>query len=68
MSRYLFPKRFSRLACYLPSYSEGIGRYQIISWAAQTGNAGFHHSGYYILDTVTGEVVDQKLEMHGPEE
>jgi hypothetical protein len=52
----------------LPSYSEGIGRYQIISWAAQTGNAGFHHSGYYILDTVTGEVVDQKLEMHGPEE
>jgi hypothetical protein len=49
-------------------YREGIGRYQISSWAAQTGNAGYHHSGYYILDTVTGDVVDQSMEVHGPEE
>lgn len=53
---------------YEISYSEGIGRYQITSWAAQTRSAGFHHSGYYILDTVTGKVVGEKNEVHGPEE
>ena len=53
---------------YEISYNEGVGRYQISSWAAETGNAGYHHSGYFVLDTVTGEVVDQKMQVHGPEE
>jgi hypothetical protein len=39
------------------------GRYQISAWAAQTG-PGFHHSGYYVLDTATGEVKSSKAETH----
>ena len=31
-----------------------IGRYQISSWASQSGPYQ-HHSGYYIIDTVTGK-------------
>ena len=44
-----------------------IGRYQITCWAAQSGR-GYHHSGYYILDTTTGKIVDQGREAHGPGE
>lgn len=43
------------------------GRYQISAWAAQTG-VGYHHSGYYVLDTVTGKVVDSKSEVHSSKE
>jgi hypothetical protein len=46
---------------------EGIGRYQISAWAAQTGQYGFHHSGYFIVDTVTGKVVEERGEAHGIE-
>lgn len=42
---------------------EGIGRYQISAWAASSGGAT-HHAGYYVLDTVTGKVVDRKAEVH----
>ena len=48
-------------------YDEGIGRYQISSWAAQTGRAGAHHYGYFVLDTVTGKVVEHKMEVYTPE-
>lgn len=41
-----------------------IGRYQISAWASYSG-ARVHHSGYYVLDTVTGKVVDQGHEIHG---
>ena len=41
----------------------GIGRYQISSWAAQSaGNV--YHSGYYVVDTVTGKVVDKAADEH----
>ena len=40
-----------------------VGRYQITSWAAHSGGTT-HHSGYYVLDTVTGEVVDRVAEVH----
>lgn len=43
--------------------SEGIGRYQISSWAAHSGGTT-HHNGYYVLDTVTGKVVDREAEAH----
>ena len=46
--------------------SEKIGRYQISAWAAQI-STGYHHSGYYVLDTVTGKVVESKSEIHSPE-
>ncbi len=39
------------------------GRYQISAWAAQTG-VGYHHSGYYIVDTATGKITDSKSETH----
>ena len=42
----------------------GIGRYQISSWAAFSGER-VHHSGYYIVDTMTGKVVDKGHEVHG---
>ncbi len=40
-----------------------VGRYQIAAWAAQSGSYA-HHSGYYIVDTVTGKVVASKAEIH----
>jgi len=40
------------------------GRYQISAWASYAGER-VHHSGYYILDTVTGKVVDKGHEIHG---
>jgi hypothetical protein len=41
----------------------GIGRYQISSWAAQSaGNV--YHTGYYVLDTLTGKVVDKAADEH----
>jgi hypothetical protein len=40
-----------------------IGRYQISSWAASIGTYG-HHSGYFIVDTTTGKVVDSHEEGH----
>jgi len=41
-----------------------VGRYQISSWASYSG-AKVHHSGYYIVDTTTGKVVDRGHEIHG---
>jgi hypothetical protein len=43
-----------------------VGRYEISAWAATSGPLG-HHSGYYVLDTMTGKVVDKYSEVHGPE-
>jgi hypothetical protein len=42
---------------------KGIGRYQISSWSAFTGGITFH-SGYYIVDTVTGKVVETHMDAH----
>lgn len=43
--------------------SGDIGRYQISSWASYSG-ARVHHSGYFVLDTTTGEVVESHHEIH----
>lgn len=40
-----------------------IGRYQIAAWAAQSG-ARTHHAGYYVLDAVTGKIIDSFAEVH----
>lgn len=40
-----------------------VNRYQISAWAAHSGAYG-HHAGYYVVDTVTGKVVDKKEEVH----
>jgi uncharacterized protein YpmB len=45
--------------------SENKGRYQISAWAVQPQNAE-PQSGYYVLDTATGEVVAKKTEVHPP--
>jgi hypothetical protein len=42
-----------------------VGRYEIAAWAATSGPLG-HHSGYYVLDTMTGKVIDKHFEVHGP--
>ena len=34
-----------------------VGRYQIAAWGATRGDS--YRSGYYVLDTTTGKVVDQ---------
>jgi len=44
----------------------GIGRYQVSAWAAYAGER-VHHSGYYVLDTVTGKIVDKGHSTHGIE-
>ena len=41
-----------------------VGRYQISSWASYSGER-VHHSGYYIIDTTTGKVVERGHEIHG---
>ena len=46
--------------------SKETGRYQISSWAAQSGRA-ICYSGYYVLDTVTGKVKDRSTEAHIPD-
>ncbi|MDA8077552.1 MAG: hypothetical protein M0Z79_01310 [Nitrospiraceae bacterium] len=40
-----------------------VNRYQISAWAASIGTYG-HHAGYFVVDTVTGKVVDKKEEVH----
>jgi hypothetical protein len=40
-----------------------IGRYQISSWASY-GGALMQHNGYYVIDTVTGKIVDKHAEVH----
>lgn len=39
-----------------------VNRFQISAWATPAGP--YHHSGYYVLDTMTGEVVSKKEEVH----
>ena len=45
------------------SEDEKKGRYQISAWGSE-GNSAAVHSGYYILDTATGEVVASKMDVH----
>ena len=40
-----------------------IGRYQISSWALSTGGTT-HYTGYYVLDTTTGKMIDKYKEVH----
>jgi len=47
--------------------NEKAGRYQISAWAAQIAT-GYHHSGYYVLDTASGKVVESKAEAHTAKE
>jgi hypothetical protein len=42
-----------------------IGRYQISAWAAYGGGL-MQHNGYYVVDTVTGKIVDKHAEVHPP--
>jgi hypothetical protein len=44
------------------SENNAIGRYQISSWAAY-GGALIQHNGYYVVDTVTGKIVDKHSEI-----
>jgi len=40
-----------------------IGRYQVSAWAAY-GGALVQHNGYYVVDTLTGKIVDKHAEVH----
>ena len=40
-----------------------VNRYQISAWASSIGTFG-HHSGYYVIDTTTGKVVDKQEDVH----
>ncbi len=43
-----------------------IGRYQVSAWGAYSGER-IHHSGYYVVDTMTGRITDRGHEIHGIE-
>jgi hypothetical protein len=43
--------------------NENIGRYQISAWAASR-DRGYTDSGYYVIDTATGQVIASKGEVH----
>ncbi len=43
--------------------ASNINRYQISAWASSIGTYG-HHSGYYVVDTATGKVVDKHEDIH----
>ncbi len=45
------------------SENNAIGRYQISSWAAY-GGALMQHNGYYVIDTLTGKIVDRHSEVN----
>jgi hypothetical protein len=40
-----------------------IGRYQISSWALSTGGTS-HYTGYYVIDTTTGKLLNKASEVH----
>ncbi|MFB3885699.1 MAG: hypothetical protein ACE144_10765 [Thermodesulfobacteriota bacterium] len=54
---------FSSKSALAVSEDERKGRYQISAWGSE-GNSSAVHSGYYVLDTVTGEVVAGKMDVH----
>jgi hypothetical protein len=45
------------------SEEEKRGRFQISAWGTESDSAAVH-SGYYILDTATGEVMASKMDIH----
>jgi hypothetical protein len=53
----------SSKAALAVSGSQDRGRYQIAAWGFQAQNSE-PRSGYYILDTVTGKVVESKSEVY----
>jgi hypothetical protein len=55
---------FSSSSAVAQNGENQIGRYQISSYATYSG-ARVHFSGYYIVDTTTGKITDQKHETHG---
>jgi hypothetical protein len=58
---------FSSGAAEADKGNEDTGRYQISAWSSQSGPRS-HHSGYYVIDTTTGKVVDSKSEVHSLKE
>jgi len=52
----------SSRSAFAVSEDEKRGRYQISAWAAQR-EGSLVHSGYYVLDTATGEIVGSKAEI-----
>jgi len=62
----LFLNLLSGLFSLRPAIADQAGpvnRFQISAWASSIGTYG-HHSGYYVVDTVNGEVVSKKEEVH----
>lgn len=63
----LFMNLISGLLSSRPATAEqtngAVNRYQISAWASPIGTFG-HHSGYYIIDTVTGKLSDKHEEVH----
>jgi hypothetical protein len=55
----------SSKAALAVSEDEKRGRYQISAWGTQSPDAE-PRSGYYVLDTATGMVVAQKMDVHPP--
>lgn len=43
--------------------NNGINRYQLSAWASSIGTYG-HHSGYYVIDSTTGKIVDKHEDVH----
>lgn len=43
--------------------ADPVNRYQISAWASSIGTYG-HHSGYYVIDTATGKLVDKHEDIH----
>lgn len=63
----LFLNLFSAVLSSRPATAEqtggSINRYQISAWASSIGTYG-HHSGYYVVDTTTGKLVDKHEDIH----
>ena len=58
---------FSSKTAMADTLSETIGKFQISAWSSQSGPRS-HHSGYYVIDTTTGKVVDSHSEVHSVKE
>ncbi len=54
---------FSSKTAIAEQTSGPVNRYAISAWASSIGTYG-HHSGYYVIDTVTGKVIDKHEDVH----
>jgi hypothetical protein len=58
---------YNPLNCEVKGAASRVGKDQKATWSSPSRGTT-HHFGYYVLDTTTGQIVDQKSEIHSSAE